>query len=146
VPGHSASDLATGTRSPPSGIPRTRPPAPFGLPRERRLRRSGDFKRLYARGRRLSQERFSAVVQPNELGAPRLGLSVAARLARRAVERNRVRRLIRESFRAHQSRLPALDIVVGLRSPVGDIDNAQLRRTLDKLWRKLYPCEPASSC
>ena len=120
---------------------------PFGLPRQRRLRRSVEFKRLYAQGRRLSQERFTAVVHANELGAARLGLSVAARILRRAVQRNRVRRLIRESFRHHQRSLPAVDIVVGLRAPFGELDSSQMRRSLEKLWRKIsQPCAPSSSC
>ena len=118
-----------------------------GLPRERRLRQSADFKRLYAKGRRVSQERFTAVVRANDLGAPRLGLSVAARILRRAVQRNRVRRLIRESFRHHQLALPAVDIVIGLRGPLRDQDREQMRRSLEKLWQKIaVPCEPSSSC
>ena len=118
------------------------PRAPsLGLPRERRLRRARDFRQLYARGKRFSQERISAVVQPNDQGAARLGLSIAARVLRRAVQRNRMRRLIRESFRLHQRGLPALDIVIGLRSAPGDTDDQQIRRSLEKLWQRLAACK-----
>ncbi|HLK70739.1 MAG TPA: ribonuclease P protein component [Steroidobacteraceae bacterium] len=121
------------------------PISSLGLPPERRLRRAADFKRLYAQGRRLNAEGFTAVIQPNSAGNARLGLSVAARLVRRAVQRNRVRRLIRESFRQHQQHLPAMDIVVGLRSSPRDVDNAQLRRSLEKLWQKITTaCDPSS--
>ncbi|MGH8143016.1 MAG: ribonuclease P protein component, partial [Steroidobacteraceae bacterium] len=60
------------------------------LQRERRVRRSSDFKRLYARGQRLGNSCFTVVVLANGAGAPRLGLSVAARMLKRAVERNRI--------------------------------------------------------
>jgi ribonuclease P protein component len=120
--------------------------SPLGLPRERRLRRAGEFKRLYAEGRRLGNERFSVVIRQNELGAARLGLSVAARVARRAVERNRVRRLIRESFRHRQHELPPLDLVIGLRGPLRDVTNRELLDALDRLWHKVTStCERSSS-
>ena len=115
------------------------------LPRTRRLRHAAEFKRLYAQGRRLAADGFTAVIRPNEAGFARLGLSVAARILRLAVQRNRIRRIIRESFRQQQQRLPALDIVVGLRSASRDADNAQLRRSLDKLWQKIHAsCERSS--
>ena len=50
--------------------------------------------------------------------APRLGLAVAVRVAGGAVGRNRLRRMIRESFRLDQRELPAVDVVVGARPPV----------------------------
>jgi ribonuclease P protein component len=116
------------------------------LPRTRRLRRAAEFERLYAQGRRLAADGFTAVIQPNGAGMPRLGLSVAARILRLAVQRNRIRRIIRESFRQHQQGLPALDIVVGLRSNPRDVDNAQLRRSLEKLWQKIQTsCERSST-
>ena len=48
-----------------------------------------------------------------------------------------LRRLIRESFRANQLRLPALDIVIGVRAGVLTADNASLRSALEKLWQKI---------
>ena len=48
-------------------------------------------------------------------GAPRLGLAVAVRVAGGAVGRNRIRRIVAESFRLHQHELPAVDLVVSAR-------------------------------
>src|SRR5579864_2253861 len=107
------------------------------LPSARRLRRPVEFKRAYASGKRFANEFFTASVQANDLGWPRLGMSIAARSLRRAVDRNRVRRLIRESFRMHQRQLPALDIVIGARSAVIAADRVNLRAALDKLWQKM---------
>jgi ribonuclease P protein component len=113
----------------------------FALRPRLRLRRAADFRQLYASGRRLGNELFTAVVRPNQLATPRLGMSVAARSVRRAVDRNRVRRVIRESFRARASALPPLDIVIGVRHAAQDATNARLRESLDRLWQKL-----ASTC
>jgi len=58
---------------------------------------------VYARGRRIGDGFFAVTVTSNQAGAPRLGLAVAVRAAGGAVARNRIRRLIRESFRLHQA-------------------------------------------
>jgi len=113
----------------------------FRLPAIRRMRRPAEFKRAYASGRRFGNEFFTANAQVNDLSWPRLGMSIAARILRRAVDRNRVRRVIRESFRMHQQQLPPLDIVIGARSAAVSADRARLRASLEALWRKI-----ASSC
>jgi ribonuclease P protein component len=102
-----------------------------------RLRKPGEFKLVYASGRRLSNEFFTLSAQPNASGSARLGMSVALRTMRSAVERNRVRRLIRESFRLRRCMLPALDIVVGTRSAACGADRVQLRASLEQLWQKI---------
>lgn len=75
--------------------------------------------------------------RPNALGAPRLGLAVAIRTAGSAVARNRVRRIVRESFRLAQHELPAVDIVVAARAPVKTASSRELRASLGPLWNKV---------
>src|ERR1700685_896451 len=91
-------------------------PGRLTLPARLRLRRKCDFDAVYARRRRIG-DGFSAVTVPsNKAGAPRLGLAVAVRTAGGAVARNRIRRVIRESFRLHQAQIPAVDVVVSARA------------------------------
>ena len=71
------------------------------------------------------------------MGAPRLGLAVAVRAAGGAVARNRLRRLIRESFRLHQHTIPALDLVVGCRPSARAAPAPVLRASLAALWGKV---------
>lgn len=54
-------------------------------------------------------------VRPNGLPQARLGIITGVRVAPRAVDRNRVKRMVREAFRAARQRLPGVDIVVQLR-------------------------------
>jgi ribonuclease P protein component len=110
---------------------------PLTYPRARRLRTAADFKRVYANGRRMGNEFFTVNTQPNELSLARLGMSVAVRTMGNAVERNRLRRMIRESFRLHQASVPPLDIVIGARSAARSAPTAQLRSSLERLWQKL---------
>ncbi|MGO2501830.1 MAG: ribonuclease P protein component, partial [Cobetia marina] len=56
---------------------------------------------------------------------------------RRAVDRNRLKRLTRESIRLRQHRLPAVDIVVLAKRGVNELDNETLHRQLDGMWARL---------
>lgn len=78
-----------------------------------------------------------ALVAPNGLGHPRVGLVFSKRNIRLAVDRNRVKRLVRESIRLTQHDLPAVDIVVLARRGAGDLDNGTLHRQLQGMWRRL---------
>lgn len=111
------------------------------LPARLRLRRKSEFDATYARGRRLSDGFFTVIATANDLSEPRLGLAVAVRAAGGAVARNRLRRIIRESFRVHQRALPALDLVVSVRPRAREVPARALHESLAVLWRKL--AEPA---
>lgn len=68
---------------------------------------------------------------------PRLGLVIAKKHIRLAVERNRVKRLIRESFRKHQQLLIEMDIVILARSGADRLDNKDFVTLVEKLWQDL---------
>ena len=64
-------------------------------------------------------------------------LVVAVRIAGGSVERNRIRRVIRESFRLHQHELPAADIVVSARGRARGASGPELHAALAALWNKV---------
>jgi len=80
---------------------------------------------------------FTVIATSNQAGAPRLGLSVAVRTAGGGVARNRIRRIIRESFRLHQQALPAADLVVSARPPARTAKAGALRESLAALWKRV---------
>ena len=79
---------------------------------------------------------FIAHVASNGLGFPRIGLAVSRRVSKRAVERNRIKRIIRDSFRHHQHELGAIDYIVVAKSGAAEQLNRVLRSELDKLWAR----------
>jgi ribonuclease P protein component len=80
-------------------------------PRQRLLKGT-EFAAVFAARRYHRSRSYLIMSRPNELGHARLGMVVAKRQFRRAVDRNRMRRIIRETFRRHSAELPALDVVV----------------------------------
>ena len=107
------------------------------LPARLRLRRKREFDATYARGRRMSDGLFTVTASSNETGVPRLGTAVAVRTAGSAVARNRIRRIIRESFRLHQRELPPLDLVVSARPAAAAANGRALHASLAALWKKV---------
>ena len=112
-------------------------PARLTLPAQRRLRRKSDFDAAYAGGRRLGNGFFGVTAFWNDKGWPRLGLAVAVRTAGGGVQRNRIRRIIRESFRLHQHELPAVDLIVSARGRAKDAPRPELHASLVALWKKV---------
>jgi ribonuclease P protein component len=91
-----------------------RPAAPRGRPKRGRLSRSAEFERVYRQGRSVGNRYLVLYAFPRgEAGeGPRLGLSVSRKVGG-AVDRNRVKRLLREAFAGEAERLPAdHDVVV----------------------------------
>ena len=70
-------------------------------------------------------------------GPARLGLAVAKKQVRRANRRNRLKRLVRESFRENQHRLAGVDLVVIALAAADREPGAVLRGALARHWRKL---------
>ena len=80
---------------------------------------------------------LTVLARKNKLTHARLGLAVAKKNAKRAVDRNRIKRIIRESFRLQIPQLGNWDIVVLARKQTVEASSGLLRSSLDKHWNKL---------
>ena len=118
----------------------------FAFPRSARLLDSGSYNRVFAGARRSADRYFTVLARARAVtdepfsepfGAARLGLAIAKRSAPRAVARNRIKRVIRESFRHARAELPCVDLVVLCRRAAVDADNATLRAALATHWQEL---------
>lgn len=85
----------------------------FRYPPSDRLRHAADYERVKRRGRRVRSAHFRVTYAPNNTGGHRLGLVVQKRFWN-AVQRNRIKRTLREFFRLEKHRIgpPAKDIVI----------------------------------
>jgi len=74
------------------------------------LRQSSEFKRVYEQGSRYDSSLITAFVLRNDQGKHRLGITVSRKTAIRALDRNRAKRLLRETFRLQK---PLIEQLVG---------------------------------
>lgn len=107
------------------------------FPRSARLLTAADYSYVFDKAQRSADRYFTVLYRPQERGEARLGLAIAKKQLRRAVDRHRVKRLIRETFRLSRSGIDAVDIVVLAKSGLDQQDNAVLRQSLEKHWRRV---------
>jgi ribonuclease P protein component len=107
------------------------------FPKSRRLLKPDEYRRVFDRGHRSGDGLFLVLGISNQMESARLGLAVSKKNCRRAVDRNRIKRMIRESFRHHQSSLEGLDLVVVARPGVATSDNLRCQTALQHHWRRI---------
>ena len=107
----------------------------YNFGKEERIRRRADFLRISRDGARYQTRHFRLSICPNSLPHRRLGITVAKRVGS-AVERNRVKRLLREFFRRNKLKLPAsTDIVVVAKEGAAGLNLWQLTDELKGIFR-----------
>lgn len=77
------------------------------------------------------------LAKPSATPRARIGFVIARKKVKRALDRNRIKRVCRDHFRHLQSEMPALDIVYLARQNLQTLDNTALRALLDEGYRQL---------
>jgi ribonuclease P protein component len=98
-----------------------------------RLHSGPEYDRVYRQGARAGDALFAVNVLPNAYGHARLGMSVGAKTVGNSVQRNRVRRLLREIFRHRREQLPAMDFVVTSRPGARSATRADIIASVERL-------------
>lgn len=88
------------------------------FPREERLRNNSGFRNVYKRGRISRGENFLLYILPNNLNRNRAGFSIPAKKVKKSTDRNRIKRLLRETYRLNKGQLQqGFDIIISLSKP-----------------------------
>ncbi|WP_232048553.1 ribonuclease P protein component [Legionella adelaidensis] len=90
---------------------------------------------MFQQAKKMVTSEFIVLYRDNEKGYARLGLALSKKVIPRAHERNRIKRLLRETFRTQQ--LSSVDIIVLGRPGVALVQNSILIAKLSKVWEKL---------
>ncbi|MFN5744624.1 MAG: ribonuclease P protein component [Methylococcaceae bacterium] len=118
----------------------------LGFPRSRRLTSSADFQRVFDRAAKSSDNQLTVLARANQMNHPRLGLAISKKNIRQANDRNRLKRIIRESFRLNQQNLAGIDFIIMARTAALQADHETLFRSLHKHWAHLVKqCKPSWS-
>ncbi|MFR0715406.1 ribonuclease P protein component [Enterobacterales bacterium BD_CKDN230030183-1A_HGKHYDSX7] len=111
--------------------------------REKRLLTPRHFKAVFdSPTGKVPGKNLLILARENGLDHPRLGLVIGKKSVKLAVQRNRLKRLMRDSFRLNQQMLAGLDIVIVARKGLGEIENPELHQHFGKLWKRLARSRP----
>jgi ribonuclease P protein component len=115
--------------------------------RQHRLLHSREFQQVFNNTQYKSADQLLTLLAvSNECHQARLGLALSKKRIKTAVARNRLKRLIRESFRRHQRELPSIDIVVIGQNRAAQVSNQEIFDCLDVHWKNLTAkCKNSSS-
>jgi len=100
-----------------------------------KIKRGWQFEKVYKEGNKYFDDLFVLYALPNNIEEVRIGLTVTKKIGK-SVQRNRIKRLIREAFRLSNGISPGNDIVVIARKPSVDLKYSQVKNSLNHLLRR----------
>ncbi len=102
--------------------------------RDSRLLTAKDYNNVFSDAQRFGNRSFTLLARENGLGYARLGLAISKKNAKRAIDRNRIKRYFRESFRLNQHNLPCVDIVAMSKKDAPLLDDNEMLKQIDSQW------------
>lgn len=113
--------------------------AEFGFPKTSRLLNAADYKTVFSNAQfKVSCRHFLVLANRNSRSRARLGLVIAKKNVALAVQRNRIKRQLRNTFRHNRELLDKLDLVVLARKDADKLDDKELVVTINSLWQDLH--------
>lgn len=110
----------------------------YGYPKKSRLLTADEFTAVFNSNQyKVANRHFLILALQQPEFNSRLGTVVAKKNISKAVQRNRIKRLIRESFRHQQPTLTNFDLVVLVRKGADSLRNIEISKSLSHLWRDL---------
>jgi ribonuclease P protein component len=109
----------------------------FSFTRQAKIVKTDDFSSVFNLRKRFASQHLVVRYRLNEVNMPRLGLIVSKKTAKLAVQRNYMRRVLRELFRLNQLGLPALDMVVQVQKTFEKSDFFVIKQEYESLLQKL---------
>ncbi len=107
------------------------------FPRSCRLTLRRQFTAVYEKGRRVASSSIVLFALPNDVGECRLGITVTRKVGG-AVERNRIKRVVRDIFRRHRGTMtPALDLVVNAKPRAESASSGELEKEILSCFAEL---------
>ena len=103
-----------------------------------RLLDADSFQRVFKKPKRSRDTLFTVLSRENRKKGARLGLAISKKKCRLAVQRNRLKRVIRESFRSHKDDLSGLDVIVMCQAAASRASNKNLFDSLAAHWRRSH--------
>jgi ribonuclease P protein component len=110
----------------------------YSLPSFFRLKTKKQIREIFHDAERISSDYFLLFLKANTLSYPRLAIIISKRSVRNAVDRNRFKRVVKESFRLHQHLISGYDVLIIASKNIAQLNNKELFRCLKKQWLQLH--------
>ena len=111
--------------------------ASFRLTRQAKIVKTDDFSSVFNLRKRIASQHLVMRYRLNEANMPRLGLIVSKKTAKLAVQRNYMRRVLRDLFRLNQQQLPIIDLVIQVQKPFKKPEFTLIKQEFEILLLKL---------
>jgi ribonuclease P protein component len=109
----------------------------FNFSRQAKIVKTDDFSSVFNLRKRVAHKHLVMRYRINEVNIARLGLIVSKKTAKLAVQRNYMRRVLRELFRLNQHNLPAIDLVIQVQKIFEKPDFIEVKQEFEFLMQKL---------
>jgi ribonuclease P protein component len=108
----------------------------FRFQKQNRLPDAAAFGRVFKKATRSRDKFFTVLCRDNQYDIARLGLAISKKQCRKATARNRIKRVIRESFRQHQLELSGLDLIVINQPAAALANNSEINASLEHHYER----------
>jgi ribonuclease P protein component len=107
------------------------------LPRENRLVRKPDFEKVKEKGKKFQSNLFGLLVYPTGNQDSRFGFIISTKLSKRAVKRNRVKRILRDKVRLLLPKIkPGFDVVFLGKKALLESNHEEMNLEIKRLFKK----------
>ena len=107
-----------------------------GFDKTHRLLTKIEYDHVFSQAKKLGSSYFIVLYRNNNLGHARLGLALSKKMIAKSHDRNRIKRILRETFRLNMQ-LPTVDIIVLARPNISKIKNSIIINSLNETWNLL---------
>ncbi len=107
----------------------------LSFPKELKIRTNSEYEEIFGKSKRLNTDHFVILFAPNSLGYPRMGLVVGKKAAPGAVERNRIKRVLREVFRLNKPLFGSMDVVFIAKKGSENLDYSLAKKEIEDIVR-----------
>lgn len=113
------------------------PKLKFSFSKQQRLLSPADYQQVYKTKIWGRNRLFNFNIAINNQPPARLGITVSKKVSKLAVQRNRIKRQIRQYFRLHQGELNAVNLVISATPICAQASNSEITLALDELWKQI---------
>jgi len=107
------------------------------ISKKNRLLKPSEFQNIYKHGQWVANRELVANFKSENNQISKLGITVSKKVSKRAVDRNRIKRQIREWFRKNKLSCVHIDLIITAKPNAKAKTNKEIQHSLDDLWRKV---------